>query len=130
MSECKSGCEAGTIEVCAKEYAKLIDEIEKLKADWNQQAQFWNSNTLRDSAEIRSLKSRVAELESELLESSRLHGIGSEREARLMARVAENEKLTKVVEDRSAAWDWCRTRLEQTEKERDELQKKGELLCK
>lgn len=34
---------------------------------------------------------RIAELEAEVEEQCRLHGMGSEREARLMARVAELE---------------------------------------
>jgi hypothetical protein len=37
------------------------------------------------------LEQRIAELERELEESARLHGMGSEREARLEAKVAELE---------------------------------------
>lgn len=35
---------------------------------------------------------RINELETDLLESARLHGMGSEREAALKARIAELEK--------------------------------------
>lgn len=36
---------------------------------------------------------RIKELETELLESARIHGMGSEREAALKARIAELEKV-------------------------------------
>ncbi len=42
--------------------------------------------------ENESLRARLAESEAECLEQSRLNGMGSEREARLMARVAELER--------------------------------------
>ena len=38
------------------------------------------------------LEAKAAELEKELAEEARLNGMGAEREARLMARVAELEK--------------------------------------
>ncbi len=42
--------------------------------------------------EIESLRARLTESEAECLEQARLNGMGSEREARLMARVAELER--------------------------------------
>jgi hypothetical protein len=43
--------------------------------------------------QIEVLKKRIAELEAECLEQARLNGMGSEREARLMGRIAELEAL-------------------------------------
>ena len=45
--------------------------------------------------EARALRQRVAAYEKECLEEARLNGMGSEREARLMARVSELEAVIK-----------------------------------
>ena len=51
------------------------------------------SETLSDAADaIVALRARNAELEREVLDQCRLNGMGGEREARLMARVAELER--------------------------------------
>jgi hypothetical protein len=46
---------------------------------------------------IESLEARVAELQAELLEQCRVNGAGSEREAKLMTRVADLEAKLQTI---------------------------------
>jgi hypothetical protein len=50
-------------------------------------------------AELHNAKARLAECEAECLEQARCNGMGSEREARLMARLAEAENVIRRIVD-------------------------------
>lgn len=62
------------------------------------------------AARIRALEAQLAEARAECLEQARLCGMGSEREARLMARVAEVEKANVQAREaeRAAVVAWLR----------------------
>lgn len=69
----------------------MVDVVERLHA-WNRDGNHLHGPdklSVEAAAEILALRARVAELTDEVAEQARVNGMGSEREARLMAQVKE-----------------------------------------
>lgn len=80
---------------CAtSDYCQVHDQIASLKArlaELEQELEDMTRVRLMLYTERDGYKARLAESEAECLEQARLNGMGSEREARLIARLAEAE---------------------------------------
>lgn len=85
---------------CAEPTAPSSDEVARAFSTLERYDTFHQYHTGYDSsAEIKTIRDHIAALEAEVSEQCRLHGIGSEREAKQMSEIQELEAKVKHLSD-------------------------------
>lgn len=89
------------------EHAMRAAEMIEYKSPWSTQVYVELRNAAAKAIDQHAIAPAVAEIKKELLEEARLNGKGSEREAKLLAQVAERDRRIKELKlEADAMREW------------------------